>query len=111
MKKILGILLFICVALNSNAQLLWKISGNGLEKPSYIFGTHHLAPLSIKDSIAGMPQAINETSQVYGEVMMSEMAAPAFMQEMQKMYHIMQKYAETVQIRRKITQSAMPMAR
>ena len=24
------------------------------------------------------------------------------------MYHIMQKYAETVQIRRKITQSAMP---
>ena len=85
MKKILGILLFICVALNSNAQLLWKISGNGLEKPSYIFGTHHLAPLSIKDSIAGMPQAINETSQVYGEVMMSEMAAPTFMQEMQKM--------------------------
>nr|WP_302830886.1 TraB/GumN family protein [uncultured Bacteroides sp.] len=85
MKKILGILLFICVALNSNAQLLWKISGNGLEKPSYIFGTHHLAPLSIKDSIAGMPQAINETSQVYGEVVMSEMAAPAFMQEMQKM--------------------------
>ena len=33
------------------------------------------------------------------------------MQEMQKMYHIMQKYAETVQIRRKITQSAMPMVR
>lgn len=84
MKKILGILLFISLALNANAQLLWKISGNGLEKPSYIFGTHHLAPLSIKDSIAAMPQALSETTQVYGEVVMSEMMTPAFMQEMQK---------------------------
>ena len=65
MKKILGILLFIGIALNANAQLLWKISGNGLEKPSYILGTHHLAPLSIKDSIAGLPQAVDCTSQVY----------------------------------------------
>ena len=32
MKKILGILLFIGITLNANAQLLWKISGNGLEK-------------------------------------------------------------------------------
>ena len=59
MKKILGILLFIGIALNANAQLLWKISGNGLEKPSYILGTHHLAPLSIKDSIAGLPEAVD----------------------------------------------------
>jgi len=28
---------------NQNA-LLWKISGNGLEKPSYLFGTIHLMP-------------------------------------------------------------------
>ena len=56
MKKILGILLFIGIALNANAQLLWKISGNGQEKASYILGTHHLAPLSIKDSIAGHRQ-------------------------------------------------------
>lgn len=29
---------------NAGAQnsLLWEISGNGLEKPSYIFGTIHL---------------------------------------------------------------------
>lgn len=73
MKKILSILLFISLALNSNAQLLWKISGNGQEKPSYILGTHHLAPLSIKDSIAGLPQAVEGTTQVYGEVVMSDM--------------------------------------
>ena len=84
MKKLLGILLFISIALSANAQLLWKVSGKGLEKPSYIFGTYHLSPLSIKDSIAAMPQAMNETTQVYGEVVMSEMATPAFMQSMQQ---------------------------
>ncbi len=84
MKKIFSILLFIGIALNANAQLLWKISGNGQEKPSYILGTHHLVPLSIKDSIAGLPQAIDETAQVYGEVVMSELMSPAFMQTMQQ---------------------------
>ena len=79
MKKILSILLFISLALNSNAQLLWKISGNGQEKTSYILGTHHLAPLSIKDSIAGLPQAVEGTTQVYGEVVMSDMMSPEFM--------------------------------
>ena len=44
MKKLLGILLFISIALSANAQLLWKVSGNGLNQPSYIIGTHHLAP-------------------------------------------------------------------
>lgn len=83
-KKLLGILLFISIALSANAQLLWKVSGKGLEKPSYIFGTYHLSPLSIKDSIAAMPQAMSETAQVYGEVVMSEMATPAFMQSMQQ---------------------------
>lgn len=27
MKKLLGILLFISIALSANAQLLWKVSG------------------------------------------------------------------------------------
>jgi uncharacterized protein YbaP (TraB family) len=42
------LLLFtIFISLFSNAQeleksLLWKISGNGLNKPSYLFGTIHL---------------------------------------------------------------------
>lgn len=84
MKKILGILLLISLALSANAQLLWKVSGKGLEKPSYIFGTYHLSPLSIKDSITSMPQAIKETSQVYGEVVMSDMMSPAFMQSVQQ---------------------------
>ena len=84
MKKILGLLLLICATLSVQAQLLRKVSGNGLTQPSYIMGTHHLSPLSIKDSIAGMKQALNDTKQVYGELLMSEVQKPATMQLMQK---------------------------
>lgn len=77
MKKLVGILCMICLALSANAQLLWKISGNGLASPSYIMGTHHLAPLSIKDSIQGLQAALDHTQQVYGELKMSDMQNPA----------------------------------
>lgn len=85
MKSFIGAILFICVAFSANAQLLWKVSGNGLSDPSYIIGTHHLAPLSIKDNIAGLQKAMDETRQVYGELKMSEMQSPTTMQKMQKM--------------------------
>ncbi len=68
MKSFIGAIIFICVAFSANAQLLWKVSGNGLTQPSYIIGTHHLAPFSIMDSIAGLQKAMNETQQVYGEL-------------------------------------------
>ena len=84
MKSFIGAVLFICVAFSANAQLLWKVSGNGLNQPSYIIGTHHLAPFSIMDSIAGLKKAMNETQQVYGEIKMSEMQSPATMEKMQK---------------------------
>lgn len=47
MKKFSAVLLVSLVTLASFAQdenntLLWKISGNGLDKPSYLFGTIHL---------------------------------------------------------------------
>ncbi len=84
MKKHLSLLLLLLFSMSANAQLLWKISGNGLEKPSYILGTHHLAPLSIKDCIMHLPQAMNETTQVFGEVVMSDMTSPSTLQEMQQ---------------------------
>ena len=76
MKKILGSLFILCFAFSANAQLLWKISGNGLTQPSYAMGTHHLATLSIKDSIQGLQAALDNTKQVYGELKMSEMQSP-----------------------------------
>ena len=57
---------------NNNA-LLWKITGNGLERPSYLFGTHHLVPLSFLDSIPGIHEAFESTEQTVGELDMSNM--------------------------------------
>lgn len=34
--------MLFCISMGVSAQLLWKISGKGLTKPSYVFGTHHL---------------------------------------------------------------------
>lgn len=56
------------------SSLLWKISGNGLEKPSYIFGTHHLIPISFLDSIPGIEGAFEQTEQTVGELDMSTMS-------------------------------------
>lgn len=55
--------------------LLWKVSGNGLEKPSYILGTHHLAHVSFVDSIPGLKAVIDNTEQTVGELLMSDQAA------------------------------------
>jgi len=50
--------------------LLWKISGNDLEKPSYLYGTIHITcDASLDDSIK---KALNETSQLALEVDMDD---------------------------------------
>ena len=76
--------MLIAVTLGAQSQLLWKISGNGLQQPSYIFGTYHLSPLSIKDSIASLPQAMQDIRQVYGELVMADMMKPEFLAQMQQ---------------------------
>lgn len=68
--------LVLTAALSANAQLLYKISGNGLDRDSYIIGTYHLAKVSFADSIPGLQAAFNSTEQVYGELDMNEMAQP-----------------------------------
>lgn len=84
MKKLLGALFLIFICNNINAQLLWKVSGNGLEKPSYLFGTHHLAPLSILEDITGYKSAFDASTRIVGEVVMSDIQTPSAMQVMQK---------------------------
>ncbi|WP_298453023.1 TraB/GumN family protein [uncultured Prevotella sp.] len=84
MKRILCSALLLLVAfIGTQAQLLWKISGNGLSKPSYIIGTYHLAPASFADSIPGLKNALDTSEQVYGEIIMSEMTAPENMAKLQ----------------------------
>lgn len=76
MKKFFGTL-FLALAFygSANAQLLYKISGNGLKTPSYIVGTYHLAPASFADEIKGMSDAFAAVEQVYGEVDMQSAQA------------------------------------
>lgn len=81
-KTFLSLLLLIVTAVSVNAQLLWKISGNGLEKPSYLFGTHHIAPVSVIDSVPGMSEAISGVDKIYGEMIMSEATTPQSQQVM-----------------------------
>ena len=68
MKRLSLIIAVLTVALASQAQLLWKVSGNDLGRPSYIFGTHHMAPASMIDQIAGINAAIDGCDIVVGEV-------------------------------------------
>ena len=63
-------------AFNAQAQLLYRISDNGLESPSFIVGTYHLAPASFADSIPGMSEAIENTQQVCGELDMMDAFKP-----------------------------------
>ena len=88
MKRILAIIALLLLAVPAaNAQLLWKISGRGIEKPSYILGTHHAVPYTFCDTIPGLMKAFGEVGHVVGEFDMLKMDAmtPQQMQNMQKM--------------------------
>ena len=50
------------------AQLLYKISGNGLEKPSYVVGIDRLInPQGVVQGISGIKEAMIATDQMYFE--------------------------------------------
>ena len=78
MKKVLlwAVALIAGLASTTQAQILYRISGKGLESPSYIVGTYHLAPSSFADSIPGMNKAIEGTKQVCGELDMMDAFKP-----------------------------------
>lgn len=74
----------VVAAVSINAQLLYKISGNDLEKPSYIIGTHHLANVGFVEKINGVKEALTETEQVYGELKWDVMANPDSLKAVQE---------------------------
>lgn len=81
LHKTITFIFLLSITLSSCAQkapkqetgLLWEISGNKLEKPSFLFGTHHLAPLSFLDSIDGLETAFLATEQTIGELDMNNL--------------------------------------
>ena len=83
-KMFLTLLLTVMATAGMNAQLLYKISGKGLQKPSYIIGTYHLAPVSFVDSIPGLRSALAESEQVYGEIETADMTSPESIAKMQQ---------------------------
>ena len=69
-KIILSVISFF-VVFSANAQLLFRISGNGLEEPSYILGTIHNLSGSLLDSIPEYLEAESQCQQMYVEHMLS----------------------------------------
>ena len=77
MKRNLFLLSFmVLLSIGVRAQLLYKVSGNGLTAPSYVVGTYHLASTAFIDNIVGAKDAILQTSQVVGELKLEDMMNP-----------------------------------
>lgn len=83
MRKFLFTVLLALTTAGANAQLLYKITGKDLQKPSYIVGTHHLIPAAFASTIPGIQEALNGTAQVYGEMNIDEQTSPENMQKLQ----------------------------
>ncbi len=83
MKQLFLIFFFLLAILQTHAQLLWKVSANPSDKPSFIMGTHHLASFSILENIEGLWPAFKSVEQVYGEIALQEFISPETMLIMQ----------------------------
>ena len=82
-KKVLTALaLFVSVlgfSQKTENSLLWKISGNGLTKPSYLYGTIHITcDATLNDNVL---KALDDTSQLYLELDMDD---PSLQMEMMR---------------------------
>ena len=70
-KTVLSFLLLLAATASMSGQVLYKVEGNGLKAPSYIFGTHHLAPISVIEEFGAL-EPYNSTQQVVGEIDMTQ---------------------------------------
>lgn len=74
-KLLLIALLGFGLSLNAQTKkatntLLWEISGNGLKKPSYLFGTYHLISAKFADTMKVLQEKLESTDAVVGEIVM-----------------------------------------
>ena len=67
MKRIIIIILFLISEITANAQFIFRISGGGLEKPSYILGSIHVLSGDLLDSIPAFLEAENQCQQLFVE--------------------------------------------
>lgn len=74
-KTFVTALLCLCftaslLAQNTNKQtsLLWKVTGKGLSKPSYLFGTYHFLSNAFVDTLPAVLEAYRSADAVVGEL-------------------------------------------
>lgn len=84
-KALLVMALTAVIATAAHSQLLWKVTDSNSGKTSYVFGTHHFAPLSLLDSIKGLDAALQNADKVYGELDMQAAMDPSALMGMQQM--------------------------
>lgn len=77
--------LFILICVGNfqfvDAQLLWKITASGVDKPSYLLGTHYLVPMVYLDSVKGLANAFNECDAVVSEVIANNIDASTLLRK------------------------------
>jgi uncharacterized protein len=76
---------FLLQSVQANAQqngLLWKVSGNGLKKPSYLFGTYHLKSGEFLKTVKGSEEALKASEAVVGEMEITPEMAGDLMKHM-----------------------------
>ena len=77
MKKIITIVALVATTfVSANAQLLYRITSDSQQKPSYIIGTFHLEDGSYLDKIPGANAVLDEVDHVYGEIDIKSMTNP-----------------------------------
>jgi uncharacterized protein YbaP (TraB family) len=54
-------------------SVFWKISGNGLKKPSYLYGTIHIIPKSVYEMPNAVREALDNAKRVTFEIDMKEL--------------------------------------
>ncbi len=76
------IICFLTIGNNSQAQskkaensLLWEISGNGLKKPSYLFGTYHFAGKDFIDTMKVLKSKLSMADAIVGEIIIDKTMA------------------------------------
>ena len=70
---LLGLATLTAAAQKDNNTLLWKISGNGIEKPSYLFGTIHMLCKEDAFLSENLVKAIKNADRVYLELDMDNL--------------------------------------
>ena len=66
-KNFLLLTLLVLTGSVLNAQILYKVESKSDKAPSYIFGSHHLSPISVVEE-SGVMEYFNQTDQVVGEI-------------------------------------------